>query len=77
VQRSDPGIAAPGEDQFAGTAGPDQLVVDHVRGHPDQGQVTPPLPDHLAAGGERDEVREAFHRHRITIVDGPRDGVGE
>ena len=36
VQRADAGVAALGEDQLARAAGADHLVVDHVRGHPDQ-----------------------------------------
>src|SRR6185437_8175012 len=55
----------------------DELVVDQVGGHPDQGQVTAPLPDHLVPGGERDEVREPLHRHGVTIMDRALDGLGE
>jgi hypothetical protein len=75
VQRADARVATPREDQLARAASPDELVVDDVRGHPDEGQIAPPLPDHFAPGGERDEVCETFHGHRIAVVHGPLDGV--
>jgi hypothetical protein len=77
VQRADTGIAAPGEDQLARAARADELVIDQVRRHPDQRQVTAPLPDHLLPGGERDQVREPLHRDRVAIVDRPLYGFGE
>ena len=61
MQRANTGIPAPGEDQLSGTAHPDQLVVDHVRCHPDQSQVPPLLANDLMSGGKRDEMGEAFH----------------
>jgi hypothetical protein len=77
VQRADAGVAAPGEDQLAGAAGADELVVDEVRRHPDQGQVAAPLPDHLVPGGERDQVGETFHGHGVAVTDRPLHGFGE
>ena len=77
VQRAHPGVAAPGEDEPAGTARPDELVIEHIGGHPDQGQVTPALPDDFPPGRERDEVSESFHGDRIPVVDGPCDGLGQ
>ena len=70
-------VAAPGEDQLAGAAGADQLVVDDVRGHPDQRQVAPALPDDLVPGGERDEVGEPLQGHRVAVVDQVRHAVGQ
>ena len=46
VQGADAGVAAPGEDQLAGAAGADHLVVDDVGGQPYQGQVPPALPEY-------------------------------
>ena len=77
VQRADAGIAAPGEDQPAHAAGADELVVDHVRGHPDQREVAALLPDHFVPGGERNEVGEAFHGHGVAVMNGRGDGFGE
>ena len=68
VQRADAGVAAPGEHQPAGAAHPDQLVVDDVRRHPHQRQVAAPLADDLVAGGERDQVGEAFERDGVAVV---------
>ncbi len=45
VQAADAGIAEPREDELAGDAGRDHLVVDHVGGHPGEREVAP------AAGG--------------------------
>jgi hypothetical protein len=77
VQRPDPGIPAPGKDQLARASRPDELVVDHVRRHPDQGQITTPLPDDFVPGREGDEVREALHRHRVAVAYGRSHGVGK
>ena len=62
VQRTDAGIAAPGERQRARAAHADHLVVDQVRRHADQVQVAPALADDLVPGSERDQVREALQR---------------
>ena len=77
VQRPDARVAAPGENQLARAPGADHLVVDHVRGHPDQREVTPPLPDHLACRGGRDQVAKAFHRHRVPVVHGCGDSLAK
>jgi hypothetical protein len=77
MQRADAGIAAPGEDELSGRAHPDQLVVHQVRGHPDQRQVAPPLPDQLVARGVRDQVREALQRDGVPVVDELRDRLAE
>jgi hypothetical protein len=77
VQRADARVAGPGEHQLGRAAGPDELVVDDVRGHPDQGQPAPALPDDLVAGGDRDEVGEALQRDGVAVVHQLGDGVGE
>ena len=68
VQRADARVAAPREDELARAAHPDQLVVDHVRRHPDERQVAPALPDQLVAGGVRDQVGEALERDDVAVV---------
>ena len=68
VQRPDPGVPAPGEDELAGGAHPDQLVVDQVRRHPDQRQVAPSLPDQLVPRGLGNEVREPFEGDGIPVA---------
>ena len=77
VQRPDPRVAAPGEDQLAHAARADQLVVDDVRRHPDQREVTAALPDHLMARRERDQVREPLHRDRVAVVHRVGDSLRE
>lgn len=77
VQRSDPGVAAPGEHQLARASHADHLVVDEVGSHPDQGEVAAPLADDLVPGGERDQVREPFQGHAVPVVDEFPDRVGE
>ena len=47
VEAADPRIAAPGEDEPAGAAHADQLVVDQVGRHPHEREVAPSLPDDL------------------------------
>ena len=77
VQRPDAGIAAPGKHQLARAARSDELVVDEIGGHPDQGEVAPPLPDHLVPGGERDQVGESLHRHNVAVLHGQCDRLGQ
>jgi len=77
VQRPDTRVAAPGEDQLARAARADELVVDQVGCHPDQRQVAPLLADQLVAGGERYQVRETLHRHRVAVMHGAPHGLGE
>ena len=77
MQRADAGVAAPAEDELAGTPRTDQLVVDDIGGHPYQGQVAPALPDDLLAGGERDQVREALEGHGVTVMDEGGYGVSQ
>ena len=76
VQRAHARIAAPGKRQLARAAHADHLVVDQVRRHPHQVQVMATLADDLVAGGERDEMGEAFQRHARAVVHVLGDGVG-
>ena len=57
------------EDELRGAPGGHHLVVDQVRRQPRQGQVAPPLADHLVAGREADQVGEALDRQRVAVVD--------
>ncbi|MCY1432144.1 hypothetical protein D9M71_481340 [compost metagenome] len=68
MQGADTRVAAPGENQLAGTTGTDQLVVDQVRGHPHQGQVFLALANDFVTRGRRDQVSKAFERDRIAVV---------
>ena len=75
VQRPHPRVAHPGEDQLGRDPGPDHLVVDDVGGEPAQGQVAPPLADHLVAGRERDQVGEALDGQGVAVAHQLGDGV--
>ncbi|MNY07789.1 hypothetical protein D3C86_1406070 [compost metagenome] len=68
MQGADTRVAAPGENQLAGTTGTDQLVVDQVRGHPHQGQVFLALANDFVARGSRDQMGKAFECDRIAVV---------
>ena len=74
MQGSDPGVAAPGEDQSAHASHADHLVEEQVRRQPDQGQVLPALADDLLAGGEGDQVGEPLEGDAVTVVDQPVHG---
>jgi hypothetical protein len=69
VQRPDARVAAPGEHQLPRGAGPDQLVVDDIRRHPDEGEVLVSLPDDLVPRRERNEVGESLERHHVAITE--------
>ncbi len=60
VEGAHSGVSAPGEDELVSASHPDHLIVDEIRGHPDQGQISPPLPDDLVRSGGWDQVRETF-----------------
>ena len=76
-QRAHAGVAAPREDQLPGAAGADQLVVEQVRRHADEREVADPLPDDLVAGGERDQMGEAFQGHAVARCHEAGDGLVE
>ena len=75
VQAADAGVAEPREDELAGHAGADHLVVDDVRRHADERQVAAALADDLVAGGEADEVREALDGDAVAIANQRRDRI--
>ena len=77
VQRANPRITAPREDEFGGTAGADELVVDEVGCHADEREIAATLPDDLVAGRERNKVREAFERNDIAVMDEACNRLGE
>ena len=55
-----------------GAARPDELVVDQVGRHADEGEIAPPLPDDLVARREGDQVGEAFECDGVAVADQPR-----
>ncbi len=69
VQGTDPRVVPPGEDKLLRASHPDHLVVDKVRSHSDQGQVSPLLADDLVRGGGWDQVRKAFQGDRVAVLD--------
>ena len=77
MQRADAGIANPGEYQLVGAAHADELIVNEVGGHSDQGQVAAALADDLVPRRKRDEMGESLHGHRIAIADGRFHGRGK
>ena len=77
VQAADARVAAPGEDEPAGAAHPDHLVVDDVRGQAHEREVAPPLPDDLVACRGRDQMRESLECDGVAVLDEIRDRVLE
>ena len=72
-----PGLPPHEKTSFFDAAHADELVVDQVRRHADQRQVLAALADDLVARGMRNEVGEAFQRHRVAVANGVFDGFGE
>ena len=68
AEPADARVAEPREDELAGDAGGDHLVVDDVGREPGEGQVALALADDLVTGGERDEVGEPLDRHGIAVA---------
>ena len=69
VQRAHAGITAPGEDHLFSAARANHLIVDDIRGHADQRQVTLLLADHFVTGGKRNQVGKTFHGHGGAVLD--------
>ena len=69
MERTNTRVTAPGEDQFAHTAHPNQLIVDQVWCHADQGQITATLTNDFVAGSKGDEVGKPLHRYGHPILD--------
>ncbi len=65
-----PGLPPQEKTSLVDAAHADQLVVDQVRRHADQRQMLAALADDLVAGGMRNEMGEAFQRHRVAVADG-------
>ena len=76
-QRADARVAAPGKHQPGDAAHADELVVDQVRGHADQGEAPLALADDLMAGRMGDEVGEPLHGHAVAVPDGLGHRLGE
>jgi hypothetical protein len=69
VERAHTGVAAPGEHQFFDAACADELVVDHIGGHADHGQVAALLANNLMARRKRDQMSEPFKRDGVAVLD--------
>jgi hypothetical protein len=74
-QPADARVAEPREDELAGDAGGDHLVVDEVRRQSGEGQVALPLANDLVARGERDQVSESLDGDGVAVADEIADGV--
>jgi hypothetical protein len=77
MQRADAGIADPGEYELIGTAHADELIVNEVGRHSDQGEMAAALADDLVPRRKRDEMGEPLHGHRVAIADGRFHGRGK
>ena len=76
VQEPTPGL--PPHEKTSFRAQPiDQLVVDDVGRHPDEGQVAALLPDQLVARRMRDQVRESLERDDVAVSNEVANGYGE
>src|SRR5262245_45880405 len=64
-----PGLPPPGEHELRSAAHADELVVEEIGRHLDEGEATPLLADHLVAGRIGDEMGEPLHRHGIAVPD--------
>jgi hypothetical protein len=70
VQRANTGVPDPGEYELIGAAHADELIVNEVGRHSDQGEVPAALADDLVPRRKRDEMGEPLHSHRIAVADG-------
>jgi len=75
MQRSDAGIAAPGEHEFLRAPRADHLVVQQIGGHANQREVGASLADDLVPGGERNQVGESLEGDRVPVAHVHGDGL--
>ena len=68
MQGTDSGISAPGKDQFSDTPGTDQLVINQVWSHPDQGQISFSLSNNFVARREGNQMSETFQGDGIAVM---------
>ena len=68
VQGTDAGVSTPGKNELFRAAGSDQLIVDHVRSHAHQRELSPLLPNDFVSRRERNQVRESLHRHGVAVA---------
>ena len=61
-------VAAPGKDQFPRASHAYELVVDQVRRHPDEGEVSPSLAHDLVGRGGRYQMGEPFQGNRVAVA---------
>ena len=55
-------------------AGPDQLIADEIRCHPNQREIAATLTNQLVSGRERNEMRESLEGDDIAVAN-LRDGL--
>src|SRR5262249_50598058 len=68
VKRADAGISAPGEDEFFRAACTDQLIVNDVGSHANEGELLALLANDFVSGGKRDEMGKAFHGDGVAVA---------
>jgi hypothetical protein len=68
VQRTDSRVSAPRESQLPCTSGSDQLVVDEIRRHADEGQVPPALADDFVASRKGNEVGKPLQGNAVAVL---------
>ena len=62
---------------FFRAAHADELIVNEVGRHPDEGETAPPLADDLVPGREWNEMGEPLHGNRIAVPEGLFHGFGK
>ena len=55
----------------------DQLVINQVGGHANEGEILFALANDFVTCGKRDEMSETLERNRITVANELVDGLGE
>ncbi|MCY1539752.1 hypothetical protein D9M68_753530 [compost metagenome] len=77
VQRTDAGVAAPGEHQLLRTASSDQQVIYQVGRHAHQGQLTLALTNQLVGRGSWNKVGKTFEGDGVAVIDEALYGVAK
>src|SRR3954463_11446437 len=77
VKRTHAGVAAPRKDNLRGASHSDHLIIDQVWRHADQNKLPPSLTNNFMSCREGDQMRKAFERERVPIMNQIRDRFRE
>ena len=75
MQRANPRISTPRKNKLASGTHTNELVINHVGRHADQGQILFTLANNFMPCGMWDQVGETLHGHLVAVMDESVNGL--